>query len=100
YARSPCKTPLLKKKHIEASVAFVDQNRTAIVQRVSAIDSILDDLHEHIGGENYDNIRAASTSQERMRKLYKVLNTDRLKELFVDTLKKNESYLVIELLGL
>nr|XP_023660207.1 apoptosis-associated speck-like protein containing a CARD [Paramormyrops kingsleyae] len=89
-----------ERTHPTPGVAFVDQHRKAIVQRVTLIDPILDDLYEHIGGEKYNNIRVGSTSQERMRKLYEVLNTDRLKELFFDALKKNESYLVMELLGL
>ncbi|XP_072567248.1 uncharacterized protein [Paramormyrops kingsleyae] len=83
-----------------SGVAFVDQHREAIIQRVTLIDPILDDLHEHIGEEKYSYIRAASTSQERMRKLYEVLNSDELKKLFFDSLKKKESSLVLELLGL
>uniref|UniRef100_A0A3B3SEA7 FIIND domain-containing protein n=1 Tax=Paramormyrops kingsleyae TaxID=1676925 RepID=A0A3B3SEA7_9TELE len=83
-----------------SGVAFVDQHRKAIIQKVSLIDPILDDLHEHIGEEKYNNIRAASTSQERMRRLYEVLNSDELKKLFFDSLKKKESSLVLELLGL
>uniref|UniRef100_A0A3B3S6E5 FIIND domain-containing protein n=1 Tax=Paramormyrops kingsleyae TaxID=1676925 RepID=A0A3B3S6E5_9TELE len=83
-----------------SGVAFVAQHRDAIIQRVSLIDPILDNLHKHIEGEKYSYIRAASTSQEKMRRLYEVLNTDRLKELFFDSLKKNERSLVSNLFGL
>ncbi|XP_048867478.1 NACHT, LRR and PYD domains-containing protein 12-like [Brienomyrus brachyistius] len=83
----------------DTGVAFVDQHRTAIIQRVSLIEPLLDDLHENIGAEKYDDIRACRSRQDKMRRLYEVLNTDRLKKLFFDSLKKNESHLVLDLLG-
>ncbi|XP_048867729.1 apoptosis-associated speck-like protein containing a CARD [Brienomyrus brachyistius] len=81
----------------QIDVLFVDQHRTALIQRVTLIDPILDDLHGQISGEKYNNIRAGSTSQDRMRRLYEALNTVRLKELFFDSLKKNEPHLVLDL---
>ncbi|XP_048867730.1 apoptosis-associated speck-like protein containing a CARD [Brienomyrus brachyistius] len=81
----------------QIDVLFVDRHRTALIQRVSLIDPILDDLHGNIGGEKYNNIRAGSTSQDRMRRLYEALNTDSLKELFFASLNKKEPHLVSEL---
>ncbi|XP_048867508.1 uncharacterized protein LOC125740436 isoform X7 [Brienomyrus brachyistius] len=78
-------------------VAFVDQHREAIVQRVSLIEPLLDELHKHISEEKYDYICAAKTRQNKFRRLYEVLNCKKLKMLFFETLKKNEPHLVSEL---
>uniref|UniRef100_A0A668UH28 Pyrin domain-containing protein n=1 Tax=Oreochromis aureus TaxID=47969 RepID=A0A668UH28_OREAU len=51
---------------------FVDKHRVELIQRVSNIEPILDELLKEkvIQQESYDRIRALQTSQEKMRELY------------------------------
>ncbi|XP_048867639.1 NACHT, LRR and PYD domains-containing protein 1b allele 3-like isoform X2 [Brienomyrus brachyistius] len=82
-------------KNLKLGAAFVDQHKQAIIQKVTLIKPILDEIP--ISEEKYNYICAASTSQDRMRRLYEVLNSDTLKMLFFASLKKKEPHLVSEL---
>uniref|UniRef100_A0A3B3SBX3 CARD domain-containing protein n=1 Tax=Paramormyrops kingsleyae TaxID=1676925 RepID=A0A3B3SBX3_9TELE len=79
------------------NVAFVDQHREAIVQRVSLIEPILDELHKQISEEKYDYICAAKTRRNKFRRLYEVLNCKKLKMLFFEAVKRKEPHLISEL---
>ncbi|XP_068099862.1 uncharacterized protein [Hyperolius riggenbachi] len=51
---------------------FVDRHRAALISRVSLVEPILDDLlsEDLLTDEQYDNVRGAATSQEKLRRLY------------------------------
>ncbi|XP_035810657.1 apoptosis-associated speck-like protein containing a CARD isoform X2 [Amphiprion ocellaris] len=82
---------------------FVDKHRGALIQRVSNIDSILDDLLEKkvINQEAYTKIRLIATPQEKMRALYEgpLKAAKACKDIFYQILQKHEEYLIKELEG-
>ncbi|XP_074056499.1 apoptosis-associated speck-like protein containing a CARD [Macrotis lagotis] len=81
---------------------FVDMHRTDLINRVNQLDPILDQLLENVlNQEQYDAIRAESTSQEQMRKLYSYIRSwsNRCKDLFFEALKKTHPFLVEDLEG-
>ncbi|XP_023656137.2 NACHT, LRR and PYD domains-containing protein 1b allele 5-like isoform X1 [Paramormyrops kingsleyae] len=86
---------LPEQKFVPTGAAFVDQHKQAIIQKVTLIKPILDEIP--ISEEKYNYICAANTSQDRMRRLYEVLNCETLKMLFFASLKKKEPHLVSEL---
>nr|XP_033495582.1 uncharacterized protein LOC117265281 isoform X2 [Epinephelus lanceolatus] len=81
---------------------FVDKHQCALIERVSNIKPILDNLlrEKVIQQEEYDAISALKTSQEKMRKLYsgalKAAGHDG-KDVFYKVLEENEKYLVADL---
>ncbi|XP_060936829.1 apoptosis-associated speck-like protein containing a CARD isoform X2 [Limanda limanda] len=82
---------------------FVDKHKLQLINRVSNIEPILDELLEKkvIQEEAYAKIRALSTSQEKMRELFitSLRASDTCKNIFHEILKKNEAYLVDDLQG-
>uniref|UniRef100_A0A3P9DSK6 CARD domain-containing protein n=1 Tax=Maylandia zebra TaxID=106582 RepID=A0A3P9DSK6_9CICH len=83
---------------------FVDKHRVQLIQRVSNIAPILDELldNEVINQETYTRIRALSTTQEKMRELYSgplkaSAACKDIYEIFYDILLANEKFLVKEL---
>ncbi|KAM9305367.1 apoptosis-associated speck-like protein containing a CARD [Gastrophryne carolinensis] len=80
---------------------FVDQHRTDLIERVTAIDAILDSLlsQGQINQEAYDTIRIQAPPQEKMRKLYLYMRSwgDRHKDVFYDVLLTYEPCLVEDL---
>nr|XP_024656555.1 apoptosis-associated speck-like protein containing a CARD [Maylandia zebra] len=87
--------PLKARKH------FVDKHRVQLIQRVSNIAPILDELQykEVIDQEQYDKIRALPTSQDRMRELYSgpLKASAACKDIFYESLLANEKFLVEDL---
>ncbi|XP_039475973.1 uncharacterized protein LOC116330579 isoform X5 [Oreochromis aureus] len=83
---------LLDGKH------FVDKHRVQLIQRVSNVAPILDDLlgSDVISQESYNSIMALPTSQDKMRTLYSHLNTERCNDIFYKILLKNEKHLIDE----
>ncbi|XP_077303432.1 NACHT, LRR and PYD domains-containing protein 1b allele 3-like isoform X1 [Lithobates pipiens] len=60
--------------HSGTKQQFVDENREALIECVSLVDPILDSLvaQKLLTDEEYDNIRSKTTSQEKMRELYRI----------------------------
>ncbi|XP_078027600.1 uncharacterized protein LOC117265274 isoform X8 [Epinephelus lanceolatus] len=81
---------------------FVDKHQCALIERVSNIKPILDNLlsEKVIQQEDYDTISAIPTTQEKMRKLYsgalKAAGHDG-KDIFYKILEEKETYLVADL---
>ncbi|XP_030015112.1 apoptosis-associated speck-like protein containing a CARD [Sphaeramia orbicularis] len=80
---------------------FIDKHRNELIDRVSNIDGILDDLLQAgvIKQEMYDKIRARSTTQDMMRDLYSgpLKAGEASKDILYNSLKKNEKYLMNDL---
>ncbi|XP_042346596.1 uncharacterized protein LOC121946190 isoform X2 [Plectropomus leopardus] len=81
---------------------FVDKHRVQLIQRVSNIKGILDELlHENvIHDDSYVKIWALPTSQDMMRELFSgplASSGGQGKEIFYKILKKHESYLISDL---
>ncbi|XP_013763708.1 apoptosis-associated speck-like protein containing a CARD, partial [Pundamilia nyererei] len=77
---------------------FVDKHRVQLIQRVSNVAPILDDLlgSDVISQESYHSIMALPTSQDKMRTLYSHLNTERCNDIFYKILLENEKHLIDE----
>ncbi|XP_077130184.1 apoptosis-associated speck-like protein containing a CARD [Ranitomeya variabilis] len=80
---------------------FVDRHRAALIGRVVLVDPILDDLRQWrlLTGEHYDTVRSKTTSQEKMRELYRHVDSwgNKDKDCFLQSLKKNNPPLVRDL---
>uniref|UniRef100_A0A3P9A6G7 CARD domain-containing protein n=1 Tax=Esox lucius TaxID=8010 RepID=A0A3P9A6G7_ESOLU len=81
--------------------AFVDENRKDLIQRVTIVMTIADDLLQRgmIDQEMYNNIKALRTTQDKMRELYIALNSGgvKVKSTFYTILLNKEPYLVQDL---
>uniref|UniRef100_A0A672RTM9 Si:ch211-66k16.27 n=1 Tax=Sinocyclocheilus grahami TaxID=75366 RepID=A0A672RTM9_SINGR len=73
---------------------FVDGNYAALIQRVTLVMAIADELKNKgmIHDEKYSEIRAEQTNQGKMRKLFEVLNSggNRVKKAFYYVLRNHE----------
>ncbi|XP_078108434.1 NACHT, LRR and PYD domains-containing protein 1 homolog [Sander vitreus] len=104
--RPPVWTCVIQKDEYQSSTGpvqgqhFVDKHRIKLIERVSNIAAILDELLDEdvIQQETYDKIRVLPTCQEKMRELYSgPLNARRCKDIFYKILEEKERYLVDEL---
>lgn len=69
----------------------MDKHKEKIIQQVKKVDSVIDDLRPLIGTEQYSTIIAASTNEDKMRKLYSVISAGyEMKDKFYQSLLKNE----------
>ncbi|XP_068099902.1 uncharacterized protein [Hyperolius riggenbachi] len=77
---------------------FVDEHRAALISQVSLVEPILDDLlsEKLLTNEQYDNVRGAATSQEKLRKLYDYVRVwgDADKDKFYLALKRSNEPLI------
>ncbi|KAL1280881.1 hypothetical protein QQF64_015481 [Cirrhinus molitorella] len=84
-------------------VQFVDGNYAALIQRVTSVMAIADELKNKnmIHPEIYSEIRAEQTSQGKMRKLFEALNAggDTVKNHFFYALRSHEPFLFRDLGG-
>ncbi|KAG9274613.1 sterile alpha motif domain-containing protein 9-like isoform X1 [Astyanax mexicanus] len=86
------------KQSPQYAVQFVNTHRTALIQQVSLVTPIADDLKDLIGNEKYSSIIACKTAQDQMRKLYSFLSGGFRKRLrLYESLQKHEPDLVEEL---
>ncbi|KAL7855720.1 hypothetical protein AOLI_G00193240 [Acnodon oligacanthus] len=80
------------------AVWFVNKHTNALIQRVSLVTPIADDLKSLLGAEKYSIIMTSKTPQEQMRKIYIFLSGgQKIEERFYLSLLKNEPHLVGEL---
>ncbi|XP_025051503.1 apoptosis-associated speck-like protein containing a CARD [Alligator sinensis] len=81
---------------------FIDRHRKSLIDRVTTVSPILDELHgDVLQPEQYDTIRSQRTSQEKMRSLYDCVRGWNVacKDKFYAALKKHEQHLVADLEG-
>lgn len=79
---------------------FVDQHRQALIARVTEVDGVLDALYGSVLTEGqYQAIRAETTSQNKMRKLFSFAPAWNLtcKNLLLQALREIHPYLVADL---
>lgn len=79
---------------------FVDQHRQALIARVTDIDGVLDALYGTVlSEEQYQAVRAETTNSNKMRKLFSFSPAWDLtcKNLFLNTLRERQPYLVADL---
>ncbi|XP_072317366.1 uncharacterized protein [Eucyclogobius newberryi] len=86
----------------QQGIKFVDDFQAELIQRVSNIEEILDELLKAgvIGSEAYDSIRKQSTPYQKMRELFSGplrSSGDTGKYIFYRILKKKEKFLCDEL---
>nr|XP_040022413.1 apoptosis-associated speck-like protein containing a CARD isoform X3 [Gasterosteus aculeatus aculeatus] len=90
-----------KQQATQLQKHFVDEHRTVLIDRVTNVASILDDLlHEEVISKvHYDEIMALSPRQSQMRKLYDPLyGAGRAaKEVFFKSLQAHENHLIQDL---
>ncbi|XP_014056118.1 apoptosis-associated speck-like protein containing a CARD [Salmo salar] len=89
---------MMKDKH------FVDHHRTALIDRVSQVEPLLDRLLDRgiITQNAYSEVRANRTNQKKMRELFdgplKACGP-KGKDIFLDILMDLEPFLIIDLKG-
>uniref|UniRef100_A0A7N9APP7 PYD and CARD domain containing n=1 Tax=Mastacembelus armatus TaxID=205130 RepID=A0A7N9APP7_9TELE len=80
---------------------FVDRHRVDLINRVSNIGPILDDLLDKnvIQQEVYEQIRALPTTQDKIRELYSgpLKASEACKDAFYESLQLNEKFLIDDL---
>uniref|UniRef100_A0A8C9VVW2 CARD domain-containing protein n=1 Tax=Scleropages formosus TaxID=113540 RepID=A0A8C9VVW2_SCLFO len=92
-----------RKPLVLSYAAFVDKYRAVLIERVTLVDPILDKLSILVHPEACAKVRAAGTSQEKMRLLYDITFRSggvQLKSKFFEILKKVHPHLVQELNGI
>ncbi|XP_052053718.1 apoptosis-associated speck-like protein containing a CARD isoform X2 [Apodemus sylvaticus] len=79
---------------------FVDQHRQALIARVTEVDGVLDALYGSVLTEGqYQAVRAETTSQNKMRKLFSFAPAWNLncKDVLLQALREIHPYLVADL---
>ncbi|XP_030418208.1 uncharacterized protein LOC115651398 [Gopherus evgoodei] len=92
--------PSVSSIKMQIDTHFVDQHREQLIKRVTAVDSILDSLHDVVlDTEQYQSIRAERTNPDKMRKLYELVPSwnSGCKEKLYQALKDKHRYLVEQL---
>ncbi|KAM7333752.1 hypothetical protein ACRRTK_007072 [Alexandromys fortis] len=95
--------PMIPAVHKDAPALlhFVDQHREQLVARVTSVDPLLDKLHGLVlSEEEYEEVRAETTTQKKMRKLFSSSRswTRACKEQVYRALKETHPHLIMELL--
>ncbi|XP_060891158.1 receptor-interacting serine/threonine-protein kinase 3-like isoform X2 [Labrus mixtus] len=102
---SPIQDPVsvpTKIMNVAEKAKFIDDNRAELIQVVSEVMAITEELGEMVHGETYSVIEAKPTSTERMRALYlRTLRSggQKVKAAFFDALKKHHPSIVERLGG-
>ncbi|XP_051239402.1 receptor-interacting serine/threonine-protein kinase 3 isoform X2 [Dicentrarchus labrax] len=91
------------ERMIDADKAkFVDEKKKTLIQDVSDVMAVVDELDDMVHSETYSVIEAEKTSQGKMRALYtRTLRSggEKVKAAFYDALKKHQPHLVERLGG-
>uniref|UniRef100_A0AAY4ART2 NACHT, LRR and PYD domains-containing protein 3-like n=3 Tax=Denticeps clupeoides TaxID=299321 RepID=A0AAY4ART2_9TELE len=86
---------------LRSGVQFVDKHRAELIQRVSLVMPLADVLlsRSMLRGEMYSEIRAARTSQEKMRELFRALHSggEQAKFAFYSALRDHDPHLLQDL---
>ncbi|XP_074854312.1 caspase recruitment domain-containing protein 8-like [Carettochelys insculpta] len=94
--------PSVSSTEMQTETHFVNQHREQLIQRVTAVDGVLDLLCGRVlDTEQYQSVRAEKTNPSKMRKLYELVpswNTG-CKDQFYQALKEKHRHLVEELEG-
>ncbi|XP_012587252.1 PREDICTED: apoptosis-associated speck-like protein containing a CARD [Condylura cristata] len=88
--------PLMKAKQAH----FVDRHRAALINRVTEVDAVLDNLYGSVlTEEQYQAVRAESTNPNKMRKLFGFAPAwdQNCKDLLLQALRETQSFLVADL---
>lgn len=83
-----------------AFLHFVDQHREHLVARVTSVDPLLDKLHGLVlSEEEYEAVRAETTTQNKMRKLFSFSRSWSLdsKDRVYQALKETHHHLIVDL---
>ncbi|KAF4079400.1 hypothetical protein AMELA_G00177560 [Ameiurus melas] len=95
------KREAVSAKMVKTGAVFVDKHREMLIQRISSVMEIADCLQSKniITGEIYSTVSAEATSQEKMRALYRSLDSggSAVKEEFYKILKVKQHFLVEDL---
>ncbi|XP_029290101.1 receptor-interacting serine/threonine-protein kinase 3-like isoform X2 [Cottoperca gobio] len=86
-----------KRMNNKDKAKFVDDNRAMLIQNVSEVMAIIEELGDMVHGETYSLIDAKATSREKMRALYdRTLRSggEQVKAAFYDALKSHHPRLV------
>ncbi|KAL7891397.1 hypothetical protein AOLI_G00008730 [Acnodon oligacanthus] len=86
---------------VDTVTEFIDKHREQLIQRVSSVLEIADCLKSKnmISDEDYSNVQARETSQDKMRIIYTVIQSRgrAVKAEFYECLKEKHPYLVDDL---
>ncbi|XP_041927603.1 NACHT, LRR and PYD domains-containing protein 1 homolog isoform X2 [Alosa sapidissima] len=83
-------------------VQFVDEHRTELIQRVTNVMPLADELHSNgmLHNETYNNIRAERNREEKMRLIFDAVSgVDKKKYFLYTLLQKIEPHLMKELVS-
>uniref|UniRef100_A0A671LVG5 Si:ch211-66k16.27 n=1 Tax=Sinocyclocheilus anshuiensis TaxID=1608454 RepID=A0A671LVG5_9TELE len=78
---------------------FVDRHRSELIQRVTMVMPVMDELLGMIHDEKYAEIKAEKKNQDKMRKFFESLTSggDKVKKAFYYLLEKIEEHLLKDL---
>ncbi|XP_030015113.1 apoptosis-associated speck-like protein containing a CARD isoform X1 [Sphaeramia orbicularis] len=82
------------------SLHFIDKHRVALINRVTNLDAILDELlGQFIDSAGYSKVRAKPTNEEKMREILDVAmkGGTKCKDILYEILERHEKYLLEEL---
>ena len=86
---------------LSTEVYFVDKHKISLIKRVNALPPILDLLEAEgiMQNEDYNNLKAEKTIQEKMRALFRLLDSRgaRAKRVFYKGLVENENCIIDDL---
>ncbi|XP_026071832.1 apoptosis-associated speck-like protein containing a CARD [Carassius auratus] len=86
-----------KQEGCKPGAEFVEKHRTDLINGVSLVDPIADDMKPLIGDEKYHIILNSGTRPAQMRALMNFLTSARLKDQLYQSLLKHERFLVEDL---
>nr|XP_025039429.1 NACHT, LRR and PYD domains-containing protein 1-like [Pelodiscus sinensis] len=95
--------PRVSSAHTQPGEHFIDQHRAALIQRVRAVDGVLDELYPRVlDNEQYQSVRAEHTDPQKMRKLYELVPSwnQACKDRLYQALEAKQKFLIQELQGM